>query len=183
MATNIQRQKAVGERCSDLFGSIFKNKHDNAGEEENKIRYDVNRRLCNVVAGVNYDNIINGCIGISSVVANHTDHVLNNPIYSYNMEKKMVANGLKIIGSIIFSKPGAADQVLHVDTPTSRKVRKISVKRTRSEKPKEIILPELSLFICITPRKIIVVGKGEMEYNSLIKFCFFHLSVFVFCLT
>ena len=160
MATNIQRQEAVGEKC-DLFNAIFKNLHDNSGGKT-QIRYDENRKLCNVIAGGNYESIVNHCIGISSVVANHTNHVLNNPIYSEIMEEKMVANGLKIIGSIIFSKPGAEDQDLHVDTPTSRKVRKISVKRTRSEKPKEIILPELSLFICITPRKIIVVGKGAL---------------------
>ena len=77
-ATNIQRQKTVGATCNDLFGSIFKNKHDNAGGKD-QIRYDNNRRLCNVVAGGNYETIISCCIGISTVVANHTHHVLNNP--------------------------------------------------------------------------------------------------------
>ena len=79
MATNIQRQKAVGERCNDLFNAIFKNLHDNSGGKH-QIRYDDNRRLCNVVAGGNYKTIINCCIGISSVVAPHTDHLLNHPV-------------------------------------------------------------------------------------------------------
>ena len=63
IATNIQRQKAVGERCNDLFNAIFKNLHDNSGGKH-QIRYDDNRRLCNVIAGGNYENIINRCIGL-----------------------------------------------------------------------------------------------------------------------
>ena len=62
MATNIQRQEAVGEKC-DLFNAIFKNLHDNSGGQH-QIRYDDNRRLCNVIAGGNYENIINRCIGL-----------------------------------------------------------------------------------------------------------------------
>ena len=48
---------------------------NNAGGKD-QIRYDDNRRLWNVVAGGNYKTIINCCIGISSVVAPHTDHPL-----------------------------------------------------------------------------------------------------------
>ena len=67
MATNIQRQKAVGEKCIDLFGSIFKNKHDNSGGKD-QIRYDDKRKLCNVVAGGNYETIINCIVPSKDVV-------------------------------------------------------------------------------------------------------------------